>query len=281
MNKSVAVSSDFRESEHVLRGAAELYERHLVPALFHGWTGCVLNAIGMQKWTRLVDVACGTGVLARAAARRVGPKGLVVGVDPNRGMLEVARNRAHVHDRTSTGVTWLEARAGVMPFLDETFDAVACQFGLMYFEDKVAAIREMLRILRPGGRLALTVWDALEVCPGFRAEAQLLSRFVGPELAGESWTPFSLGDPNVLRRLFKAAGIKRPSITTHIGQARFPSIRHWIYSQVKGGSLATKIRDWKFADLLDEADRELISFAAADGTVSFATPAHLIVVDNQ
>jgi ubiquinone/menaquinone biosynthesis C-methylase UbiE len=98
----------------------------------------------------VLDVACGTGVVAREAARRVGPAGAVAGLDRNEGMLAVAR-------RMAPGIAWRHGLAEALPFPDGAFDAVICQFGLMFFEDRGKALGEMWRALRPGGRLAVAV----------------------------------------------------------------------------------------------------------------------------
>src|SRR5690606_31718220 len=132
---------------------------------------------------------------ARSAAGRVGSQGAVVGVDINPGMLRVARIKA-------PEMQWLEASAEELPFEDESFDAVLCQFALMFFTDKVAALEEMARVLKPGGRLAVAVWDALENTPGYAAMTDLLRRLFGDEAARSLESPYSLGDTDRLRDLF-------------------------------------------------------------------------------
>ena len=135
--------------------AAWAYERLHVGALFRQWTEPVLDAAHVTTGNRVLDVACGTGVLARAGCARVGPDGSVVGLDVGPGMLTVAES-------IEPAVSWVAGDAGALPFEDAHFDAVVSQFGLMFFSDRVGAIREMLRCLRPGGRTAVAVWDALE-----------------------------------------------------------------------------------------------------------------------
>ena len=130
--------------------AARAYESIMVPALFQEWAEPLLDAAMVQADQRVLDVACGTGVLARAASERVGPGGAVAGLDPSRGMLAVA-------GELSSAVEWHSGAAEAAPFPDRSFDAVVCQFGLMFFDDRAAAIREMLRVLKPGGALALAV----------------------------------------------------------------------------------------------------------------------------
>jgi ubiquinone/menaquinone biosynthesis C-methylase UbiE len=150
----------------VTHSAAEVYEAFFVPALFRQWAPKMAQAAGLAAGQRVLDVACGTGVLAREAVKHVGPSGAVTGLDRNEGMLAVAR-------REAPDVEWQLGRAEALPFDAATFDAVVSQFGLMFFEDQTAALEEMWRVLRPGGRLAVTVWDTLDRSPGYAAMTAL------------------------------------------------------------------------------------------------------------
>src|SRR5262245_21700611 len=156
--------------------AAEIYEEFYLPALFQEWTGRMADAAHVAPGQRVLDVACGTGVLARAVGDRVGPAGSDVGLDLNPGMLAVAR-------RTAPAIDWRQGRAESLPFPSASFDAVLSQFGLMFFADRPAAIREMQRALRPGGHLAVAVWASLDDTPGYAAFVALLRRLFGEETA--------------------------------------------------------------------------------------------------
>jgi ubiquinone/menaquinone biosynthesis C-methylase UbiE len=257
------------ETGQVTRDAAEVYETFFVPALFQQWTDRVAEAADIRSGERVLDVACGTGVLTRAVAERVGPDGTVVGLDLNEGMLAVAGRKA-------PQIEWKHGRAEAPPFDRNSFDAVVSQFGLMFFEDRPTALREMMGVLRPGGRLALAVWDALEHSPGYAALAELLQRLFGNQAAGALRTPFVLGDPQYLRSLFDQAGIRDTDIATHNGTARFPSIESWIYTDIKGWTLADMIDDAQYQRLLKKAQRVLQPFVGADGTVAFGLSAHIV-----
>ncbi|MEO8439622.1 MAG: methyltransferase domain-containing protein [Spartobacteria bacterium] len=124
--------------------AATAYEELHVPALFQQWAARVLDAIKVRSGDRVMDVVCGTGVLAREAATRVGPTGSVAGVDPGPGTLGVA-------ERLAPAVEWRESTAEALSFPDQIFDAEASQFGLMFFTDRLQALREMMRVLAPKG----------------------------------------------------------------------------------------------------------------------------------
>ena len=260
------------ETGQVTHTAAEVYEAFFLPALFQQWASRVADAAGIRAGQRALDVACGTGVLARAIADRVGSAGSVVGLDVNPGMLAVAQRQA-------PAITWKQGRAEALPFDSDSFDIVVSQFGLMFFEDRKIALQEMMRIVRPGGRLAVAVWDSLDHTPGYAAMTALLQQLFGDQVADALRAPFVLGDRQLLRSLFVEAGIPDAQITTQAGTARFPSIEAWIATEIKGWTLADVLDDAQFDLLLREADRVLRPFVTADGTVAFGAPAHIVTAN--
>ncbi len=257
------------ERGQVNRSAAEVYEEFFVPALFQEWAPRVAAAADIRPGHKVLDVACGTGVLAREAARRAGPAGEVVGLDRNQGMLAVARRQA-------PEIAWREGLAEALPYGMGEFDAVVSQFGLMFLDDRKRALEEMLRVLRPGGRLAVAVWDRLETSPGYAEMTALLQRLFGKQIAAGLRAPFVLGDLAELRALFAEAGMPDVQVATEVGTARFPSIESWVHTDVKGWTLADLIDDAQYQVLLRAAQVELKRFARPDGTVGFASPAHIV-----
>ena len=258
------------ETGQISAGAAEIYEKFYLPGIFAEWVPRVIEAACIRTGQRVIDVACGTGVLARAVARIVGFEGITVGIDINAGMLDVAREKA-------PEIEWRQAPAEALPLDDNSFDSVVCQFGLMYFEDKRAALKEMMRVLRPGGKLAIVVWDKLENSLAYATEEQLFRRILGDDYADE--TPYSLGDLDALRRLFSSAGITQINIKTHEGTARFSSIDEWIYTDVNGWTIDNVVEGDQYELLLREARSELAQFVTAEGTVVFSTPGHIVTAD--
>lgn len=250
----------------VNRSAAEVYEAFFVPALFREWAPLVAEAAAIAAGARVLDVACGTGVLAGEAARR---GAIATGLDRNQAMLAMAR-------RADPGIEWRQGMAETLPFAADQFDAVVSQFGLMFFENRPRALQEMRRVLRPGGRLAVAVWDALDRSPGYAAMTALLQRLFGDAVADQLRAPFVLGDVEALRSLFAAAGIAGPEIRTLEGTARFPSIESWVHTDVKGWTLADMIDDAQYRTLLKEAQKDLTAYVQRDGTVAFAAPAHIV-----
>ncbi|MDN5851233.1 MAG: methyltransferase domain-containing protein [Actinomycetia bacterium] len=256
------------ERGQVNRSAAEVYDESFVPALFEQWAPRVAAAAGIHPGHNVLDVACGTGVLAREAARRARPGGEVAGVDRNPGMLAVARRQA-------PEIAWREGLAEDLPYRAASFDAVVSQFGLKFFDDRERALQEMWRVLRPGGRLAVAVWAHLETTPGFAAMSELLQRLFSEPIAAGLRAPFVLGDAAELRSLFAAAGLPEVQIATEEGSAHFPSLESWVHTEVKGWTLADLIDDDQHQVLLRTAQTELNRFTRPDGRVTFAARAHI------
>jgi SAM-dependent methyltransferase len=254
------------ERGQVSRTAAEVYEEFFVPALFGEWAPRLCAAAGVVPGQRLLDVACGTGVAAREGVQRGAD---VVGLDRNPDMLAVAR-------RFAPEIAWREGLAESLPFEEDGFDAVTCQFGLMFVDDRVRALAEMVRVLKPGGTLAVAVWDSLDRTPGYAAMVALLERLFGAEIASALRAPFVLGDSGKVQELFDAAGLPGSTVATHSGEARFPSLADWVRTDVKGWTLAEAIDETQYAQLQREAQEELRHFANTDGSVRFDAPAHIV-----
>src|SRR5918996_1361185 len=175
--------------QQVSGNAAEVYERQLVPVMLAPWAPKLIDLAEVRPGMQVLDVVCGTGVVTRLAAERVGTAGRVVGLDINAAMLSVALGLPPVCGAT---VEWFEASALEIPLPDAVFDVVLCQHGLQQFPDRSTALREMRRLLAPEGRLALCVWSQIEGSPGMAALAEALGRHVGAEAAANRRAPFAL-----------------------------------------------------------------------------------------
>lgn len=206
---------------------AEIYEQHMVPAIFARWAPDLVETAGVRAGERVLDVACGTGAVTRLLAERVRPAGKVVGLDINPGMLAVAQLAAQ-----SPSIEWLEGSAVKMPLPDASFDAVVCQQGLQFFPDKAAALSEMRRVLKRGGRLVLACWRSVEHMPGYLALEQALARRIGPEKA--ALPPFSLGDAGTIRVLVAGAGFRDVKLRVEAKMIRFRSAEHMVRVLVAG-----------------------------------------------
>lgn len=251
--------------------AAAAYEELHVPALFGQWAPRVVEAARILPGCRVLDVACGTGVLARDAALRAGEGGYVAGLDPSPGMLAVA-------ERLAPGIEWRAGTAEALPYESGSFDAVVSQFGLMFFRDRALALREMMRVLASDGRLAIAVWDALERSAAYSTEVALFERTVGRPAADALRAPFVLGDPDELTELFRAAGVDSIEMETLEGRARFPSIRAMVEADLRGWLpvMGVVLTEDQIARVLAEAEEALSQYVTPDGSVEFDSPAHIV-----
>jgi ubiquinone/menaquinone biosynthesis C-methylase UbiE len=251
--------------------AASAYEELHVPALFEQWAARVVDAARIRAGDRVLDVACGTGILAREAASRVGPQGYVAGLDPNPGMLSVA-------ERLAPAIQWREGSAEALPYEDESIDAVISQFGLMFFTDRIEALREMVRVLAPNGRIAVAVWESLENSQAYPIAVALLEQIAGSRAADALRAPFALGDRTVLTKLFQDAGMDSVQIATHRGTARFPSVRTMVEADLRGWLpvMGVVLPEKQIQRILEEAERALSRYVTAEGTVEFDSPAHIV-----
>jgi SAM-dependent methyltransferase len=257
------------ERWQVSTDAAEIYESCFVPAIFGNWAEPVAEAAGIRTGDRVLDVGCGTGVLAREAQRRAGPDGQVVGLDLNAGMLAVAA-------RTAPDIDWRSGDASALPFADAGFDVVVSQFALMYFPDRVAALREVWRVLAPGGRLAIAVWATVDRAPGFRILADVANRRCGRAAADVLAAPFVLGDGAKLAELVAAGGITGAGITRHEGSIRFRSVAEFVRVEVQGSPLAGLISDEEMPALTADSEEALAEFVRPSGEIVMPIDAHII-----
>ncbi|WP_168709026.1 class I SAM-dependent methyltransferase [Onishia niordana] len=254
-----------------LEKVAEAYENLLAPALFAQWPHRLADAADVDDGQDVLDVACGTGILARTLAERVGPDGSVSGVDLNPGMLAVAR-------RISPGIIWSEADVETLPYEDESFDAVLCQFGLMLFRAPEVVLQEMKRVLRSGGCLTVAVFGSLEDVPAYAAIADVYERLLDKSVGDALRMPFSMGDTDRLASLFDSAGISSTKVSTHKGRARFSSVENMILADVKGWFpfAGIELDQDTIEAVIKEAEIALKPFRSASGAVGFPVQAHIV-----
>lgn len=196
---------------------AETYERYMVPALFAPAAEHLLAVASLRPGENVLDLGTGTGIVARLAAPNVAPTGLVTGVDVSPHMLSVARARAL---EEGLSIEWQEGQAEALPYPDERFDLVLSQFALMFFADRQTALAEMRRVLVPDGRVALSVFAAIDRHPFYVALDDAIARRLGTSAVG---TIFALGDADALGDSLLRAGLREVEIEPFSITARFPN----------------------------------------------------------
>jgi ubiquinone/menaquinone biosynthesis C-methylase UbiE len=246
----------------------EIFERVMVPAVFRPWADDLVATAAVGTGERVLDVACGTGIVARLAAERVGPTGRVVGLDISPGMLVAARAAA-----PDAAIEWREGSATHLPFPDESFDLVLCQQGLQYFPDRPLALHEMHRILRPGGRVVLSVFHT---SPVYRALNQALVPHLGEATAALALEPLALADETELHALLLGAGFPDAAIRRVARVARFPSADGFIQYNFSSrfAAAVAPLTDEARAAMETAARAALGPFIEPDG-LAFPMEAHI------
>jgi ubiquinone/menaquinone biosynthesis C-methylase UbiE len=260
----------------VAGNAPEVYERELVPAVFGPWASILVDLAQPKLGERVVDIACGTGIVARMVAVKVGPTDAVAGVDLNPGMLTVARSLPTTKDAAL--VQWHEASADRLPLPDGSFDIAYCQLGLQFFPDRPAALREMRRVLSSNGRLALMVWCGIHESPGFESFAEILERNVGSATATIMRAPFGLADADELSRLVTTADFRDITVQRRISIVEFPSVERFVLNYVAGSPLAGHVAQASDAArerLITDTKSALEKYVGSRG-LSFPIAAHLL-----
>ena len=240
----------------------EIYETVFVRAMMGAWAARAIALAHPQADERVLDVGCGTGVLTRLLAQVVGPEGRLVGLDLNPEMLAVAR-QVPLGSEATKPIEWQEGSATALPFQDEAFDVVFCEFGLMLFSDRSGALQEMHRVLVRDGRLAITVWGSIHNCPGQMAMKQTWEPHFGADAAGIFRRQHSLHDAATLLSLLHEAGFRDAHARTVMGAVRFPSAEHLVRGY--GAMLGTQADDATRSIVIDEVSAALRPYAGTKG----------------
>lgn len=224
------------QNKYSLTGSvAELYEQNMVPASFARFATGVLEIAQLKPGEHVLDVACGTGIVARMAWPQVAPSGRVIGLDFNAAMLDVARR---ISDQDGLPIEWQEGDAASLPLADRTFDVVLCQLGLQYFAKRHESLMEMRRVLRSSGRLVLSVFRPVEYNPSHAVFSDVLARHVSPEAAATRRAPFALSDRDEIRALVAGAGFHDVAVQLDVRVARYPSAEGMVRIMMAGTPLA-------------------------------------------
>lgn len=209
----------------------ENYQRFFVPVIGRPLAEDLLRKAALDPGERVLDVGCGTGVVTRLAADKVGSEGAVVGLDNNPGMLAVARS---VH--SGQAIEWREASADSLPFPDEAFDVVLCQLSLQFMPDPSQALREMRRVLVTGGRVVLNVPGPAD--PLFRSLAEAMEHHVTHEAARFVNAVFSLHDAGKIEDMLTEAGFQAAEAHAYIKELSLPGAREFLWQYIRSTPLA-------------------------------------------
>ena len=210
---------------------AWIYERQLVPAIFEPWARVLVGLARPQSGEHVLDVCCGTGVVARLMAPIVGGAGKAVGLDFDEGMIAVGRS-------LSSDVEWQPGDLQNLPFADEIFNLVVCQQGLQYLPDREAGLKQVYRVLRPGGRIVLAVWTELARSPAHAILFDAMGTILGMDMSKPpAW---SLADERQLWALVSSAGFVDVDTSVKSLPATFPSARRFVEIIFEGSSKITR-----------------------------------------
>lgn len=237
--------------------AAESYERYFVPVIGAPVAEGLIEAAALRPGERVLDVACGTGIVTRMAAEGVAPDGSVAGLDANPGMLAVARQAC----APELGIEWHQAPAEAIPLPDDSFDAVLCGMGLQFFSDRMAALEEIRRVLDEGGRFVANLPGPEP--PPLRIMAESLSRHVGPQAAGFVHAVFSLHEEDEVRDLLDGAGFSDVDVRSKPTPLDLPAPGDFLWQYVQSTPLAAAFSS------LDDEGRAAVEQEYADECQSF------------
>ncbi|MGH3834819.1 MAG: class I SAM-dependent methyltransferase [Pseudonocardiaceae bacterium] len=265
----MTISTESSESFQIPIEAAEFYESAFVPAFFAQWAPILCEAAGVGPGQRLLDVACGTGIAARTAADLVAPNGKVIGLDLNEAMLTVAR-------RIRPDIEYHQGDAAALPFPGGSFDTALCQMALMFFPDRRTALREMGRVVTPGGTVAVVVPSRLDTQAAFAPFVDLAARHAGPAAVSLLSTYFGCGDLDELTALTESAGLRVTSTRTQVGVYRAPSVDAFVTTEVESTPLIQRISDEVYQRIRTDARDVLAPFTAADGSVEAPFECHVL-----
>lgn len=264
------MSSNTHETFQLTAEAAEAYEAAFVPAFFAQWAPRLLDAAGVGNGQCVLDVACGTGIVARGAADRVGSSGEVVGLDLSDAMLAVAR-------RIRPGLVWRQSDAAAMPFGDDEFDVVLCQMALMFLPDPTEALREMRRVVRPTGTVAVLVPGALSANRPYELFVDIVTRHAGPDARRLVTTYFTHGDGDRLAGLFIDAGLRVAAVTQPTGEFTMGSIDEFVTIEIDSTPLGDRLDPGARERILADCRGALARWVAADGTLRSDFTCNLVV----
>lgn len=217
----------------------ENYDRFLGPSFFEPFANDLVARLDPERHRNVLEIACGTGIVTRRLRDGLSAEARLVATDLNPAMLALAQEKFEPKEN----VTWLEADAGALAFEDGSFDAVVCQFGVMFFPDKETAMRETRRVLSPGGVFLFNVWDSFEQNPAARIAHETIASFFDRDPPSFYQTPFGFHDADLIRELLRGAGFAEPEISMVRLPCRSRSAAEFAIGLVRGNPVAGAIEE--------------------------------------
>jgi ubiquinone/menaquinone biosynthesis C-methylase UbiE len=265
------------ETDKVFAGSIpKFYDTLMVPLIFEAYAADMAERVASHSPASVLETAAGSGVVTRLLAPILGADALYVVTDLNQPMLDYAAKRQGADSR----ITWRQADALKLPFEDASFDVVYCQFGAMFFPDRVAGYAEAHRVLRPGGHFEFSVWDRIEendfADDVTKAVATIFPNDPPRFLAR---TPHGYHDIALIREELHRAGFADIKIETREKVSRAPSARAAATAYCQGTPLRSEIeaRDASLLQLATDRATEAIAFRHGEGPVTGKIQAHVIV----
>jgi len=233
----------------------ENYHRHLAPLIFEDYARDLAARVPLTASSHVLETACGTGVLTKHLQHALTNDGRLVATDINPSMLQIARANSNGHP----GTEFQEADATTLPFDDNTFDVVVCQFGVMFFPDKDLGYREAARVLKPGGSFVFNLWDSLEHNPFPRCIHETVLAMAPDNPPGFLAVPFCHQDLSQIKVQLQRAGFTEIQISILPRESRAPSARDVVLGLVSGSPLAVQLAERKILDAaIEAAEAELV-----------------------
>jgi SAM-dependent methyltransferase len=247
---------------------AEAYEQRFVPTLFAQLAPWLVDQVDLEAGESVLDVACGTGIVARTVAERIGAGG-VTGVDANEAMLTVA-------GRLRPDIDWRQGDVAALPFEDDTFDAVLCQSALMFFPDATAALAEMARVAASDGTVGVQVFARLDGQPAYGPWIAMVAEYTGPEARNLLGTYWAHGDLDLLADRFATAGLTVTATLTKKVILGFDSIEDFARTEIDATPLVERLSEDRYRTIVAESDGVLDQFVT-DGGTAIPIVAHLMI----
>ena len=250
--------------------AAKRYQEIPVPTILGPVAHALVDKVKLNSGTMVLDVGCGTGAASRYAAEFVGLNGRVAGVDINAGMIEVAKS---LSESPGTPIDWYENSAFELPFEENTFDVALSAQTIQFLDNRVAALKEIQRVLRPEGQLAISVWCEVEHNPYFDALMKAVANHLGAETASGLGAAFTLSKPSEIEGLLVEAGLQKIEVEMCELNLKMPEIRKFATRHISATPMSASFSASSESiqkDIVDEVADHLAAYQTETGaTVPF------------